>query len=40
MVNGAKIDTVDTMLDEAHLLHDAYAVLRRGKREYGLIRFA
>jgi tyrosyl-tRNA synthetase len=38
-LNAKPVESADAVVDPADLLHGRYAVLRRGKREYGSVRF-
>ncbi len=38
-VNDQKIIEIDATIDTSHLLHDQYAIVRRGKKKYALVIF-
>lgn len=38
-VNDQKITEIDATIDTSHLLHDQYAIVRRGKKKYALVIF-
>lgn len=38
-VNDQKIIEIDATIDTSHLLHDQYAIIRRGKKKYALVIF-
>lgn len=38
-VNNVKVETIDQVLDSGSLLQDSYVVLRRGKKNFALLRF-
>lgn len=38
-INGERQSVVDTLITQEQLLHDKYVVLRRGKKNYYLVRF-
>ena len=38
-VNNRRVDDVDAVLTTADLLHDRYVVLRKGRRDYRILRF-
>jgi tyrosyl-tRNA synthetase len=38
-VNNRRVDSIDATLSTADLLHDRYVVLRKGKRDYFILRF-
>ncbi|MDF2722706.1 MAG: tyrS1 [Paenibacillus sp.] len=38
-VNGERVNSIDSVISSAHRLHGQYVVLRRGKKNYYLVRF-
>ncbi len=38
-VNNRRVDDIDHRIDSGHLLHDRYALLRKGRRDYRILRF-
>lgn len=39
MINDIKMDDIEYVVTNEHALHDAYAVVRRGKKKYAIINF-
>ena len=39
MINDIKMDDIEYVVTSEHALHDAYAVVRRGKKKYAIINF-
>ncbi|MDO9630041.1 MAG: tyrosine--tRNA ligase [Acholeplasmataceae bacterium] len=39
LLNDLKMDSIDYMVTNQHAIHDAYAVVRRGKKKYAMIIF-
>lgn len=38
-VNNRRRDDIEAVIDDSDLLHGSYVILRRGKREFGVLRF-